>query len=97
MISARPPMVAGPWPPTHSDAAAVASRTASGTGRPRNISAVSVAAKQSPAPVGSTSVRTGSAVYSAAPARVSTWQPRRPRVTTPTPPCPGTAASRSLT
>ena len=64
MISGRLPMVAGPWPLTHSEAAAVASRTASGTGRPRNISVVSVAAKQSPAPVGSTRTRTGSAVYS---------------------------------
>ncbi len=50
MISARPPMVVAPWPLTHSDAAAVASRTASGTGRPRNISLIRVAAKQSPAP-----------------------------------------------
>ena len=97
MISGLPPMVAGPWPPTHSDAAAVASRTASGTGWPRNISVVSVAAKQSPAPVGSTRTRTGSAVYSVDPSRVRTSQPRRPRVTTPRPPWRGTAASSSLT
>ena len=97
MISGRLPMVLAPWPLTHSDAAAVASRTASGTGRPRNISVVSVAAKQSPAPVESTRARTGSAVYSCAPSRLSTRHPRRPRVTTPRPPRRGTAARSSLT
>ncbi len=64
---------------------------------PRKISVVSVAAKQSPAPVGLTSTCTGSAVYSRDPSRVRTSHPRRPRVTTPTPPWRGTAASRSLT
>ena len=44
MISCLLPVVGGPWPLTHSEAAARASRTASG--RPRNTSVVSAVAKQ---------------------------------------------------
>ena len=93
MISGRVPIALGPWPRTDSAAAIDASRMASGTGRPRNISTASAAAKQSPAPVASTTGLAGSAAYSDQPSLVSASQPRRPRVTTDSPPWPATPAS----
>ena len=64
MISGRLPIVLAPWPLTHSEAAAVASRTASGTGRPATSRWSAWRRSSHRPPVEWTRARTGAAVYS---------------------------------